>query len=448
MSSATPSHAERRPGVRVAAVLRATRAGGVYVLGEAGGRALAYVALIACAALLPVEDFGALSLYLTLVALLALPSGLGLPVALVRFHVREARFDAVLGTALAFGLCGALTLGALVLVARDLLAEFVGIPVALVALAALGAPAQALRIAWLASLRARHRSGAHAASQLCEPLLLLAGLGAIALLARSIGAFGVALAVTLSTLAVGVAALASWSRDPGLATDRRLGAPLLRFSLPLVAHGFGMAALGGFDQIVVRQILGPEATGVYAFAYRLGMVMQALCVALSALWTPRALELLAAGAARERLDALAQRGANALLGAGLALMAALPIAARLVGGERYADAAALVPLVVYAYLWFLLYLIAMVYLLHAERTARIALGTAVAALVSIALDYLLVPRLGLPGAAVASIAGYALLFATTWCQMRHHASRARFGLLFAKVAACAPFAAVAYWSAR
>jgi O-antigen/teichoic acid export membrane protein len=445
MRATTPAGLISRAFAPVARALPGdSRATLAYLAGEAGGRGLGYLALVACAALLPVEGFGALSLYLTLVALLAIPSGLGLPAAIVRFCFRGEPLAAVLGTSALLGATSALALGAALWLLRAPLGDLVGLAPALVALAALGAPAHALRQAWLASLRGRGKSALHAASQFAEPALLL---GALALLARRdapLDATAVALTCTGATLALGIAGVVAWRRAPGLAFEPRLCAPLLRFALPLVAHAFAVAALAGFDQIVVSQTLGERATGIYGFAYRLGTAMQALCVGFSAWWTPRALELLASGARQPRLDALAQRSTEALCAAAVLLMFALPSLARWLGGARYAEGAPLVPIVVYGYLWFALYVFALGYLLHRQRTARIAIGSAAAMLATVALDYLLVPRFGLLAAALLTVAGYAALFASQWLGARSLAPEIRFGHLCAKVLACAPLA----WAAH
>ncbi len=449
MRAITPAALISRAFAPVARVLSPeARESLAYLSGEAGGRGLAYLALLACAALLPVEEFGALCLYLTLVALLAIPSGLGLPAAIVRFCFRADPLAAVLGTAALLGAASALVLGAAVWLARSSLAEFVGVAPALIALAALGAPAQALRQAWLASLRGRNRGALHALTQCAEPALLL---GALAVLARSgarLDATAAALACTGATLAIGLAGLAAWRRSPGLAFETPLCAPLLRFSVPLIAHAFAIAALAGFDQIIVNQTLGERATGIYGFAYRLGMVMQALCVGFSAWWTPRMLALLASPARERGIDALAQRSTTALCAAAAVLMFALPPLARLLGGARYAEGAPLVPIIVYGYLWFALYTFAIAYLLHAQQTARIAIGSAGAMLVNVGLNYLLVPRFGLLAAALITVVGYAALFATQWLGVRSLRPEIRFGRLCAKALACAPLAWGAWWWAQ
>jgi O-antigen/teichoic acid export membrane protein len=449
MRASMPAAFFARAVAPAARALRAdARAGLLYVAGEAAGRALGYAALLGWALVLPVEQFGALSLYLAVVALLTIPGSLGLPAALVRFRFRAEPFAAVLGTAALLGLGSAIAFGLAVALARGPLALFVGVAPALIALAALGAPAQALRQAWLASLRARTRARSHTLSQLAEPLLLLLLLGALVASGAPREAVAAAGSCTAATLAIGLVGLAAWRRDPGLRFDPALCAPLLRFSVPLVAHTFSMAALASFDQLVVRQSLGEHATGIYAFAYRVGMAMQAVCLGFSSWWTPRLLELLAARAPRERIDALAQRSADALLAAAAVGMLALPPLARLLGGERYAEGAALVPIIVYGYVWFALYVFAVGYSLHAERTARIALGSALAMATNVGLNYLLVPRLGLAAAAVLTVVGYGVLFATQWVGARTLGAEIRFARLAGKALAFAPLAAAAYFWAR
>jgi O-antigen/teichoic acid export membrane protein len=209
-----------------------------------------------------------------------------------------------------------------------------------------------------------------------------------------------------------------------------------------------MAALASFDQIVVRQCLGERATGIYAFAYRVATAMQVLCLAFSSWWTPRLLELLSRGAPRERLDALAQRSATALLAAAAVLMLVLPPLARLLGGARYAEGAALIPIVVYGHVWFALYVFAVGYSLHAERTGRIAIASTLAMAANVGLAYLLVPRFGLIAAALLTVLGYATLFASQWAAARALGAEIGFARIAARALACAPLAAAAHFWAR
>jgi O-antigen/teichoic acid export membrane protein len=190
-----------------------------------------------------------------------------------------------------------------------------------------------------------------------------------------------------------------------------------------------MYGLGSYDQIVINQTLGPAETGRYGFAYRWGMAMVAITAAFGALWTPRFLELMREPSGRARLNGLAQRGFVGLAAAAVSLMVVLPILAVPFTPPAFESALALIPVVTYGYLWYALYTMVVAYAMHEKRTARIARGSVTVVGASIALDYVLVPQIGIEAAAFISASAYAALFAVQWWSVREVAVDVRFGRL-------------------
>jgi O-antigen/teichoic acid export membrane protein len=380
-----------------------------YLIGEAAAKGLSFITFIALARWMGATDFGLVSVYVAATGILAVLLGAGLPNAIVRFHFSELPFAEVLGTTL-LGLAGTfLLVGATFTALLPYVSGYLEIPFSLLVLAIPGGAAITLRNAWLSSLRARKAAKQYAATQFAESALFI-GLAALLLSRTDAGHTAAALAYSGATATIAIWGLWHWTRDPGLRIRRALIGPLLRFALPMVFHAFAMTGLATYNQVIVNQLLGAQATGIYSFGYRFGMAMLILSTAFSSAWIPDFLELVRDPNARSVIRGRAVRYANFMTAIALLMMLGLPPVARLLGGHAYAAAPSLIPLVIYAYLWFVLYTLVFAYALHAQRSIAIATATTGALVVNIALTYFLVPRLGLVGGVVASVVGYASLF--------------------------------------
>ncbi|MFW6029917.1 MAG: lipopolysaccharide biosynthesis protein, partial [Halanaerobiales bacterium] len=55
----------------------------------------------------------------------------------------------------------------------------------------------------------------------------------------------------------------------------------MRYGIPLIPHALSGFILAYFDRIAVNQIIGSEATGLYSFAYNVGMIMNVVVMAMN-----------------------------------------------------------------------------------------------------------------------------------------------------------------------
>jgi O-antigen/teichoic acid export membrane protein len=184
----------------------------------------------------------------------------------------------------------------------------------------------------------------------------------------------------------------------------------------------------------VNHLRGAADAGLYAFAYRFGMSMMVLSSAFSSAWLPEFLELSTQPDGARIIRDRSARYVNALIGAALVLMVVLPPLARIVGGPSFAAAPRLIPVVIYAYLWFVLYTLVFAHVMRARATTAMAMASASALALNLALNYALIPRFGLMGAALASVVAYAALFAIQLASHRHVMTGMPLSALAARVA--------------
>jgi O-antigen/teichoic acid export membrane protein len=422
---------ERRAARRAFVVMgrQVPRDAVLYLAGEVGARFLTFGSLIVLANLVAPEQFGFTSIYFGLSNLAAIVLGLGLPHAVVRFHFDVYPFRMVLG-AICVLVGGAAVVGlALASLLATPLATFLRVPVPLVYAAVAGGIGIAIRTAWTASLRARRRSITYVVTLISEPITAIAIAVAWSRAAGAADYQIISWSFAIAALVVATGAVLMWARDPGLGWSTEVARTLLFFSMPLILHAFAMTALGSYDQVVINQTLGPAEAGRYAYAYRWGMAMVALTAAFGAVWGPRFMELVQDPIGRRRLDGMAIRGFTTIGISAAAFMIALPIIAIPFTPDEFRDALDIIPIVIYAYVWYALYAVVITYGIHAKRTRRLAAASAAVAAVITVANYVLIPVFGIVLAAMTSVGAYAALFALQWLLVRDVAIDIRYGRL-------------------
>jgi O-antigen/teichoic acid export membrane protein len=388
----------------------------IYTAGSFVAGGVMYIGIPVYTRVLGPADFGHLVLVQTVAAILAGVLLLGGDVALAR-----AWFDSPdVGDrrALVVTWCGFLALWSFgvallcvplgLLAARDVLPDEHRAAVVVVALFTLPL-AQASRLA-AQVLRNEFRPVAFAVTAVCLgglslslsiTLLLTTDLGLLAILLGALVAEGVILLVRLRMTR------SELRHRP----EPRLLPNLLRLGVPLVPVSLSYWVFTGVDRLVVQGALGDRALAYYGVATTLVTVFAVLMVAVGQAWMPRVLASYAedpAAAARNTSYALTYLtyalGVLAVLVTAFAREVVLVIAS-----DAYLPAAALLPVLMVGAVAFGTTAITVTQLTVARRTGRLAVGTGIAAVVNIGLCLLLVPTLGLDGAALASTVSYLVL---------------------------------------
>jgi O-antigen/teichoic acid export membrane protein len=219
-----------------------------------------------------------------------------------------------------------------------------------------------------------------------------------------LGAVVVANAVTLAA----AVRLIPLSLSPGV--DRRMLAGALALGLPLVPHVLSHWGLGVSNRLVLAGMVATSQVGIYALAANVALPVAILMQGMAQGFMPSFARAATDGAALAALRRVI--GAQFLIVLAVAAAGALigPIAVHHLAPAEYAAAAELVPWLALGYGLLGLYFIPMnAVALTAGRTGRVWIITLAAAGTNLACLLVLVPLLGLLGAAVAVPVGYAVL---------------------------------------
>lgn len=199
---------------------------------------------------------------------------------------------------------------------------------------------------------------------------------------------------------------------PSFAREK-LGAAL-RFGLPLVPHLVFGWILAVADRLFLERMVSLDEVGLYSLGYQIAMIISLLVNAINSAWSPifydTAKSHANAPAMVARVCTLYTAGVS-LAAAGLILAA--PDLLHLMATPAYFGAAPVVPVVAVAYVFQGLYFMSVTALFYVKRTRILPALTGIAAVVNVSANLLLIPRLGMMGAAWATVLSFGALFIGT-----------------------------------
>jgi O-antigen/teichoic acid export membrane protein len=400
----------------------------LFTLGNFLPRVGAFLLLPVYTAAMAPAEFGIFSLMLSLSGLLAIVYRLGLDGALLRFHFdlderrQPSLYLSLALVTLAAVLVGSLVLGLVLWPLFDRIFPGVAfVPYGVLALAITATTA--FQYIPSALYRATERPGRFLAFALgifgigvaaTLFFLLVLGMGAAGgLLAQLTGGLGV---VAVTALILGRMRRPRWSAD--------LARGALGFGLPLVPHGLAGWVLNLSDRWLIGLFIGlpalasQAAVGIYSFGYVLGQVVGLIAMSFNAAWVPI---WYARGETDDGPPLLREMttvvlGCLALIAVGIAVLA--PELTELLAVGRWGDSAReaidVIAVVSFASLVYGLYFMVVSSIFLRRRTAGLPVLTLVAGGANVMANVLLIPRVGIIGAAWATLLGYAVLTLGAW----------------------------------
>ena len=203
--------------------------------------------------------------------------------------------------------------------------------------------------------------------------------------------------------------------------DLRLVKSLVRIGFPAIFGLFAFLVIDFADRQMIERILNIGALGIYSIGYNFGMVMLLAVNAFGIAWPPFFMSFI-----NKRAEAQAVFGRvfkYYLVGFGaltlLFFVVAKPITL-LITAPAFHNAFTIVGLVAAAYMLKGCYLILLPGIYFAEKLYWKSAIEWVAALMNIGLNLLLIPRIGIAGAAYATLASYLCLTVLAWIVSRRH----------------------------
>jgi O-antigen/teichoic acid export membrane protein len=279
--------------------------------------------------------------------------------------------------------------------------------------------------------RAREFSGltiARSASTLVLRLILVVGAG--------LGVMGVVVADIVVTAVLLVVMLRWFIPLVRPMFSREVLRQSLAFGLPRIPHGFAMQVMAVGDRFVMTRYLSVQDIGVYSMGVSFGLIEKIVLGAFEYAWAPFYYATAREPDAGRVFATVSTYGIAvlALMTAGLSAVAADLL--DVVTHGQYVAASGVVIWTAIGVFFYGIYLLTSIGLNITSRTAYYPLTTAVGAVLNIGLNFFLIPRFGIIGAAWANGAAYAVQAALAFrFSQRFYPVRHEYGRIVRVVAA-------------
>jgi len=197
------------------------------------------------------------------------------------------------------------------------------------------------------------------------------------------------------------------------AFDTRLFKSIVVFGLPLVAYEIASVVLDSGDRILVQHYLGAEVLGYYSAAYNIASYFQeSLMTPVNLALFPIFMKIWAEKGKDETTKFLSKSLDLFLMmsiGLAAAMIAVSPSAIVVLASHKYARAQELLPMLVIGLVLYASHIFLNAGLLIYKQTTVMAKLVFGACLVNIGFNVILLPRVGMRGAAIATLVSYIYL---------------------------------------
>jgi len=245
--------------------------------------------------------------------------------------------------------------------------------------------------------------------------LLVAGINSLANIALSLvlilTAFrnqrdlGRILGVTVVAVALAACILVGMYRKARPQYNKRYWLFGLKYSLPIVPHGVSQVLLAQFDRIMIRSMVSNAAAGIYSLAGNIKLILTVITASISSAWSTwffGEMDKKNYASIRQRATQLCALFTILTVG----VLALSPELVFILGGEAYNRAKYVaIPMVLDAFVLFLYDMVASGEY-YAKKTVYIMLGTMVAAVLNVVLNYIFILKYGFVAAAYTTLASY------------------------------------------
>ena len=367
-------------------------------------------------AFLTKEDYGNLALLILFGTFAKIVFRLGLDAGFFRIHYElktEVERRALAGTVSLFAAAvGAVLLALVAASARPLTAWLFGatpVPSSWLVLVATDVAVGTLAFVPLSLLRIQDRPAAfstYSAGRHTVNIVLK-----VVLVASGWGVAGVLWSDLLATTAFSLALLPTLLRHAAPAFSLSILSDVLRFGVPKVPHGLLIQVQNLADRKILDLFVTRGDVGLYQMGYNFGQGVKFATSAFEPAWGPFVYAQLRSPEARTTLARVATHVFAVFVGVTLAVavLGGDLLAALTPKNPAFRAAAPVIPVVALAYLLHGVFLLTSIGIGIEKKARYYPMVTAAAAATNVAANFALIPRLGMMGAAWATVLSYAVM---------------------------------------
>ena len=394
---------------------RLARHSAIYGIGGLVSRILATILLPLYTHYLPPNAFGQVEAITAATAVLAIVLQMGIASAFFRFYFdakEQADKLTVVRTSFWFTMATATVGLVLGVVFAGEISHVLGLghAVWLVRAGAVGLWAQTNYQQLTALFRVEERSTAYAVASIANVLVTVAAM-VVFVAVFHWGAIGLVVGNFTGTLVVYLALVAYRTEQLGLEFDRALFRRMQAFGMPLVPSALALWMINFVDREFVIWYKGLREAGVYSAAVKIASVITFVMIAFRTAWPAFAYSIEDDREAKRTYAFVLTYLLAFASWAALALGALSPWWTKLLTAPHYQRAEKGVALLAFAGAIYAGYTVLAIGSGRARRTQLNWVVTGVGATANIALNFWLIPKYGMVGASISTLAAYVVLFA-------------------------------------
>lgn len=177
----------------------------------------------------------------------------------------------------------------------------------------------------------------------------------------------------------------------------------IKLSIPLIFSGLSSVLMSQMDRLMLESMVNAEATAIYSFAYNVVLPISIIWYSLNHAWVPEYHEIMK----QQNMEKIQKHSRNYMfvftgISCGYVLIANEVL--MIMGTQDYYVAKTILPLMTLYYYMQFLYTFPINYEFFKSNTKLLGLAMSCAAVMNLVLNYCLIPKFGMLGALVASIA--------------------------------------------
>ena len=181
----------------------------------------------------------------------------------------------------------------------------------------------------------------------------------------------------------------------------------IKFNLPLIPHYLSMTVLNSSDRIMIGNMVGDGAAGIYSLAYSISMIMTLINTSLSSTISPWMYQKIKAKRVHD-ISRIAYITLFIIAAANIVLIAFAPEAVTIFAPEEYHEAIYCIPPVALSVYFMFMYDLYAKFEFYYEKTPYIMIASMIGAVANIILNYVFIKMFGYIAAAYTTLACYIL----------------------------------------
>lgn len=190
----------------------------------------------------------------------------------------------------------------------------------------------------------------------------------------------------------------------------------VRYGVPLIPHTLSGVIMMYSDKLIITHYHGQSDNGIYTVGFMIGQGIGLLQNSFNQAWVPWVFQKLQAGDERDkaRMVKITYLYVLGILLVVFLLWLMLPFIFKYLIGAKFGEGIQMVLWVALGFAFNGMYKMVSVYIFYLEKTMIIAFTSFGVAIVNIILNFVLIPKYGLQGAAIATMTAMGMQFILTW----------------------------------